>query len=180
MKKILTFLLVTVAWAAPPALAEDEGGVLNPEELTLNSVLDQASRGETSMMICAQGYFITKSGRHGEARTVFQRCADAGYTGAMTWMSQLDDNGLGAPEDPAAAAEWDRRAALAGDPVGQYNYGLDLLRGRGVPRDVEAGRAFVRQAAEAGLEIARTLQAADYDLDVVTPDSDEWRYRQLW
>lgn len=94
----------------------------------------------------------------------------------MTWMSQLDDNGLGAPEDPAAASEWDRRAAEAGDPVGQFNYGLDLMRGRGVPYDPGAGRALVDRAAEAGLPVARRLQGADYDLDEVTPDADNWKY----
>jgi TPR repeat protein len=49
---------------------------------------------------------------------VFEACARDGWTGAMTWMAQLDDNGLGtAGEDPARAAEWDRMAAEAGDPV---------------------------------------------------------------
>ena len=37
-------------------------------------------------LICLFAYFITKSGRHEMARELFQRCADAGYTGAMTWM----------------------------------------------------------------------------------------------
>jgi uncharacterized protein len=98
----------------------------------------------------------------------------------MTWMSQLDDNGLGAPESPDAAAEWDRRAAQAGDPVGQFNYGLDLMRGRGVAQDEAAGRRLVDQAATKGLSSALRLQAAGYDLDVVTPDSDNWKYAPLY
>ncbi len=158
-----------------PALG-DEGGTLNPEELTLNSAIAKAIRGETNMMVCAQGYFITKEGRHEEARAVFQNCAEAGYTGAMTWMSYMEQNGLGAPEDPAAAADWDLRAAEAGDPVGQFNYGLDLMRGYGVAQDDAAGRSYVDQAAGAGLDIAKRLQAADYDLDVVTPDADNWKF----
>jgi len=151
-------------------------GDLNPEELSLDRVMRNVARGETSMTTCASGYFITKSGRHGMARELFERCAADGWSGAMTWMSQLDDNGLGAPENPAAAAEWDRRAAEAGDPVGQFNHGLDLMRGRGVPRDVAAGRALVDRAAEAGLAVAQRLQGADYDLDEVTPDADNWKY----
>ncbi len=163
--------------AALPALAEEDGGgTLNPEELTLGSVLDRAARGETSMTTCAAGYLITKSGRHAQARTVFEACAAAGYTGAMTWMSQLDDNGLGGPEDPDRAAEWDRRAAEAGDPVGMFNYGLDLMRGRGVARDEAAGRALVDRAADAGLDSAVRLRGAGYDLDEVTPDADNWKY----
>ena len=79
-----------------------------------------------------------------------------------------------------AAAEWNRRAAEAGDPVGKFNHGLDLMLGWGVARDQEAGRRLVDEAARDGLPVARRLQSADYDLDEVTPDADEWRYQNLF
>lgn len=177
----MRLVLIAAIAAATPVLAEDEaGGTLNPEELTINRILEDAENGITSMTSCAAGYYITKAGRHVEARKLFRRCADAGYTGAMTWMSQLDDNGLGAPENPDSAADWDLRAAEAGDPVGMYNYGLDLMRGRGRVQDVEAGRQLVDRAAAAGLPTARRLQAAGYDLDEVTPDADNWKYAPLF
>lgn len=166
---------------AVPAQAEsvaDSYGTLNPEELSINRVLKDIEDGKTTMTNCATGYYITKSGDHANARKVFARCAADGYSGAMTWMSQLDDNGLGAPENPAAAAEWDRQAAATGDPVGQFNLGLDMLRGRGVTRDEVAGRALIDQAASQGLSMARRLQGADYDTDEVTPDADNWKYGQ--
>lgn len=162
-----------------PAHAEDApdgAGVLNPEEMTLGRVLDNVAHGQTDLATCAAGYYITKSGRHKLAREVFEACADAGYTGAMTWMSQLDDNGLGSAENPDRAADWDRRAAEAGDPVGRFNLGLDLLRGRGVVRDDAAGRALIDAAAAQGLPVARRLQTAGYNLDEVTPDADNWKY----
>ncbi len=165
--------------SSPAALAQadaDAGGTLNPEELTLNRVMKDVAEGRTSMTICATGYYITKSGRHEMARELFERCAQAGWTGAMTWMSQLDDNGLGGLENPDAAAEWDRRAAEAGDPVGKLNYGLDLMRGRGVVENRALGRQYIDDAARSGLPTARRLRAADYDLDVVTPDADNWKY----
>lgn len=174
------FLIAALA-AATPVLADEEAvGTLNPEEMTINRIIEDAENGDTSMTSCAAGYFITKAGRHVEARKLFSHCADAGYTGAMTWMSQLDDNGLGAPENPDSAADWDLRAAEAGDPVGMYNYGLDLMRGRGRTQDVEAGRLLVDRAASAGLPTARRLQAAGYDLDEVTPDADNWKYAPLF
>ncbi|OCX62258.1 hypothetical protein BFP70_13840 [Thioclava sp. SK-1] len=172
----LTAVLATVI---SPAWAQDDPtqfGDLNPEELSINRVLRDTARGETSMTNCATGYFITKSGRHVDARQLFQRCAQEGWTGAMTWMSQLDNNGLGAPEDPDAAADWDRRAAQLGDPVGQFNFGLDLMRGRGVAQDTARGRALVDRAARAGVSDAQRLRASDYDLDEVTPDADAWKY----
>ena len=158
----------------------DAGGTLNPEELTLNRVMKDVAEGRTSMTICATGYYITKSGRHEMARELFERCAAAGWTHAMTWMSQLDDNGLGGPEDPDTAAEWDRRAAEAGDPIGKFNYGLDLIRGYGVARDEAAGRALVDQAAAEGVDSAIRLRNAGYDPDEVTPDADNWRYGPMF
>lgn len=163
-----------------PDSVEDSGGTLNPEELTLNRVMKDIAEGRTSMTNCAAGYYITKSGRHVMARELFERCAADGWTGAMTWMGQLEDNGLGAPEDPDAAANWDRRAAEAGDPVGQFNYGLDLMRGRGVARDEAAGRRLVDRAAGQGLPTARRLRAEGYDLDSVTPDADNGKYAPLY
>ena len=167
---------------AQAAMAQDpaELGDLNPDEMTWQRVMRDIERGQTSMTNCASGYFITKSGRHIPARRLFESCADDGWTGAMTWMGQLDENGLGGPSDPVRAAEWDRRAAEAGDPVGKFNHGLDLLRGHGVTRDAEAGRRLVDEAARAGLAPARALQAADYDPQAVTPDADEWRYQNLF
>jgi len=50
------------------------------------------------------------------------------------------------------------------------------MRGRGVPRDVEAGKAAVREAARRGETSARMLVENDFDLDVVTPDADAWKY----
>ncbi len=172
---LTALLLAAPAWAEEP----DTGGTLNPEELSIGSVLDQARRGEVGMMVCATGYLVTKSGRHAEAREVFRPCAEAGYTGAMTWMSQLEDNGLGGHADPDAVAAWDRRAADAGDPVGAFNTGLNLMRGRGVAHDEAAGRAWVDRAAAQGLEVAQRLQMAGYDLDEVTPDADNWKYAPL-
>ncbi|MWB76424.1 sel1 repeat family protein [Pseudooceanicola sp. 216_PA32_1] len=185
MRPILTaaalcLALPAFAETAQLGTVEDDVGTLNPEELTLNRLMSDIARGQTSMTGCAAGYYVTKSGRHEKARRIFEACAEDGYTGAMTWMSQLDDNGLGADENPDAAAAWDRRAAEAGDPVGMFNYGLDLMRGRGVAPDEVAGRAMVDRAADHGLPVARRLQSAGYDLDEVTPDADNWKYQPLF
>ncbi len=175
----MRFLPLTLAALAiaGPALATDTAyGTTNPEELTWRTMRDRARDGEIDMMVCASGYLMTKSGDHDTARLIFERCAEAGYTGAMTWMSYMEQNGFGGEFNPDAAAEWDRRSAEAGDPVGKFNYGISLLRGFGVARDEAAGRRLVDEAAAAGLDVAQRLQGAGYDLDEVTPDADNWRY----
>ena len=165
------------------ALADDDtdpGGTLNPDEMSLQSALEKAARGEVGMAVCSQGYLMTKKGSHAQARTIFENCAAAGYTGTMTWMSYMEDNGLGDDYDPVAAAQWDRKAAEAGDPIGKFNYGLSLLRGHGVAQNEVEGRALVDEAARDGVKVAQQLQAADYDTDVVTPDADNWKYAPLY
>ncbi|MCY4316538.1 MAG: sel1 repeat family protein [Roseovarius sp.] len=161
---------------AEPKTVSDEYGTLNPVDTGFGKAMSNIENGIADMTTCAAGYHITKAGRHFDARKLFETCANAGYTGAMTWMSQLENNGLGGEYDPDAAAEWDRRAAEMGDPVGKFNYGLDLMRGHGVARDVKLGRSYVDEAAIDGLAIAKRLQAADYNLDEVTPDADNWKY----
>lgn len=175
-------MLALVALFAAPVQAEDDDmGTLNPPEMGMDRVIQNIQRGQTDMTTCAAGYYFTKKGDHGDARSVFELCATkGGYTAAMTWMGQMDNNGLAGEYDPDAAAEWDRRAADAGDPVGQFNYGLALMRGHGVSRDEAEGRRYVDKAAEAGLAIARRLQGAAYDLDEVTPDADNWKYAPVF
>ncbi|MFQ6549118.1 tetratricopeptide repeat protein [Aestuariibius sp. 2305UL40-4] len=174
-------LVLPLALLAMPLSAEtDEFGTLNPDEMTWQNNLTAAERGETSMMMCASGYMMTKSGDHETARKIFEACAEDGWTGTMTWLSQLDNNGLAGAYDPDAAAEWDRKAAELGDPVGKFNYGLALIRGHGVQKDEEAGRALIDEAAATGLPIARRMVAADYDPEEVTPDADNWKYAPLF
>ncbi len=174
MRHLVAILCVSAA----PAFAETvpELGALNPDEMSLKSFVERAERGESGMVLCAMGYGLTKEGQHAAARTLFQTCAEDGYTGAMTWMGQLDNNGLGGEYNPDAAAEWDRRAAELGDPVGKFNYGIALMRGHGVSQDDALGRQLVDEAAQDGLKIARRLQGAGYDLEEITPDADNWKY----
>ena len=162
--------------SAPALAGPEQGGTLNPDEMSLDRSLSDVLEGRTGMVVCSQGYLMTKWGRHADAVEIFRRCAEAGYTGTMTWMSHMAHNGLGRPEDPAEAVEWDRRAAEAGDPIGAFNLGLDLLRGHGVARDPIEGRRWIDRAAKAGLPMAKELQAGGYDPDAVTPDADAWKY----
>ena len=177
---VLAATLITSSAGTPSAEEIDPGGTLNPDEMSLSRSLSRAREGEVGMVVCSQGYLMTKRGDHEAARTLFEACAEAGYTGTMTWMSYMDTNGFGAPEDPEEAAAWDRRAAEAGDPVGAYNYGLDLLRGYGVPEDEAAGREWIDRAADAGLAPAVSLREGNYDPALATPDADDWRYRQRY
>lgn len=177
----LAALAALLVWTLPVHAEQlDEGGTLNPDELSLDRMAQNAREGKLDMMTCASGYMMTKKGDHADARQTFGACANAGYTAAMTWLSQLDNNGLAGPYDPDSAAEWSRRAAEAGDPIGKLNHGLDLIRGYGIARDEAAGRALIDEAAEAGNSAAQRLRKAGYDPNEVTPDADNWRYAPIF
>jgi uncharacterized protein len=159
------------------ALANDaDSGRLNPDEMSLLRSVERAAEGDVDFVTCAQGYLLTKKGDHKLARIIFEECARQGYTGAMTWMSYLDDNGFGAMENAERATKWDLEAANKGDPIAQLNYGLDLLRGRGVATNEVLAREFIDRAADAGVKEAKALQDSGYDYHVATPDADEWKY----
>ncbi|MEL6677347.1 MAG: sel1 repeat family protein [Pseudomonadota bacterium] len=184
--RTLALALSLLALAAPataqdaPVTVEDDFGVLNPQDTGREMLQRKIEMGVIDSVTCSLGINATKYDNHELARKLTGDCAEAGYAKAMTWMSQMENNGMGGEYDPDASAAWDQRAAEAGDPVGRFNHGLNLMRGHGIAQDEALGRAFVDQAARDGLEIAKRLQAADYDLDEVTPDADNWRYGPLF
>lgn len=179
MTKRRGFLLIAfVALAAPadaepPSMSEDNFGTLNPDDTGRAMLIRKIEMGARDSVTCSLAFNSTKYDDHTSARYVAKVCAEAGSVKAMTWMSNLDANGIGGPVDAEAAAMWNRRAAEAGDPIGKFNYGLDLLRGSGVAEDAVLGRRFIDDAASQGLDVAQQLADANYDLSVVTPDIEE-------
>ncbi len=173
-----TAIVFATALLCSPAVGEDLGGELNPDEMSLSRSFDLAKRGKVGMVVCSQGYLMTKKGDHREARALFEACAKQGFVGTMTWMSYMDTNGFGAEVDAERAAEWDRKASQAGDPIGDLNHGLNLLRGHGVERDIELAKKFIDRAADSGVQEAVELQKSGYDWNVATPDADNWRYEK--
>lgn len=184
MKYVLMLLYFAVAAGAshaePPVKVEDEFGILNPDDTGRDMIIRKIEMGVIDSVTCSLGINVTKTSDHKLSRKLTRACAEAGYTKAMTWMSQLENNGMGGEYNPDVSANWDQRAAAAGDPVGKFNHGLNLMRGHGIAKDEALGRKYVDEAAKDGLEIAKQLQSADYDLDAVTPDADNWRYAPLF
>ena len=161
MKNILIVLAIAGVGFA------DEYGVTNPQEM---AIVDDAT-SKPSIATCTSGYYSTKSGSHEIAFQIFENCAEAGYTGAMTWLAYMYKNGRGGKEEPEKSAYWDMRAAEAGDEIGMLNYGIDLLTGYGVEKNETEGRMWIDKAADAGTKSAVILRDAGYDVSVITPDT---------
>lgn len=154
---------------------EDEYGTTNPEELTLNSYISNMN-GDLKNgkdFVCSLGYLATKSGRHEKALKIFNTCNDHGNEAAKIWMSYMHQNGYGVHKDAAKSTEWVKKSAEAGYSIGMYNYGLALLKGYGVKRDFDAGKALIDEMAAQGDIHAKELVKNNYNPDVVTPDADQ-------
>ncbi|MGB0659813.1 MAG: tetratricopeptide repeat protein [Mangrovicoccus sp.] len=173
-------LLGCAAFADAPPKVEDDLGTLNPDDTGKEMITRKIEMGLIDSVTCSLAINVTKNDDFELARKLTKACAEAGIPKAMTWMSQLENNGLGGAYNPDASADWDRRAAEAGDPVGKFNHGLNLMGGHGTAQDPELGRRFVDEAARDGLQIAKRLQSAGYDLDEVTPDADHWKYAPMF
>lgn len=166
------------ASSAPAAAKGAESGVLNPQGLSVQYWAEKSKEARFDPKMCVYGVFMDKTGQHAEARRIFKRCAEHGDQYAMPWMSFLDENGYDRPSDPAAAARWDKKLADLGNSIGQFNYGLDLLRGHGVAQDFGRGKAYIDKAAAGGDATARELVKNGYDWRSVTPSADFAHYGQ--
>ena len=163
----------------PTETVEDEGGVLNPEELTVEFWARKSKEAHYDPKICYYGYISTKMGSHEPARQIFERCSEHGNLQTMPWSAWTEEMGYDRPSNPDAAAAWDKKLADAGEPLGKLNFGLDLLRGHGVKLDAKLGRDYVDQAAAGGDKTAKELAQQGYDPESVTPSADFGRYRHL-
>lgn len=92
------------------------------------------------------------------ARTLLRAAAEANLPMAHSLLGIIAENGIGEPEDLAAAALHHRKAAELGHAASQLGYGLALLRGRGVTRNLFQGESWLRRAALSGeAQAAATL-----------------------
>ncbi|WP_084712016.1 tetratricopeptide repeat protein [Tanticharoenia sakaeratensis] len=84
------------------------------------------------------------------ARQWFFIAANAGYGPAYNMIGRCYHFGWGCPIDLTKAAVSYRRAGELGDPWGQYNLGILLMRGLGIDADLSRALALFRAAASVG------------------------------
>lgn len=80
------------------------------------------------------------------ARTLFERAASHEHPGALHALAVHYTSGIAVDSDPESARVYARRAAEAGDPLGQDRYGCMLVEGRGGAVDGAEGATWIRRA----------------------------------
>lgn len=133
MRRRLVLPLIAFMLAATPVLAEDFAAE------------DTASRQAVAGL---EAYAAYKMGDYDTARSLWEALAAKGNTTAMVNLANLFEQGQGTPADRAAALEWTRKAADAGDPRAMVSLGVAHEGGAsGLPRDLEAAERWFRRAA---------------------------------
>ncbi len=156
MRLLLSIILLLLAL---PAFAKD--GTLNPHEGGIAQLKESLNtRPERAGFICWVVYETQKGGLHAEALDALHSCAESGNAPSMILLSHAYENGLGTEKSAERATYWVKQAALQGYSLGQYHYGMALLRGTGVEQDEAEARYWLQKAAEGGSETAvETLSA---------------------
>lgn len=119
--------------------------------------------GSSKRIKCLYGYAADKTGDHAAAIAIFEDCiARWNDVYSMIWLAQIHETGIGVPQDFARSAALMRRGAHVEDDSGyarlaRYHYGVALAEGRGVERDIDEAKTWLRRAAAEGVR-----EAADY------------------
>lgn len=169
--------VMTIMPLSTTALATEqqvEGGTLNPEEMNVHSYARRIETlKKTDGYFCWFGYEAHKAGIHDVAEKILGKCAENGNHASMILYSHIHENGYGVKKSPAKATEWVKRAADEGYSIGQFNYGIALIKGHGTKRDMDAGKDMIGRAAKQGDKTAVEFMESGYDLDIVTPDAEQ-------
>lgn len=94
----------------------------------------------------------------------YKKAAEAGLPAAMSRLGVCYANGEGGQRDDYIAFSWFRKAADKGDYLGQCNFVIGLLTGRGTRRDVAQAKFLMLKYADARSSLwgsngsARTMQ----------------------
>lgn len=114
----------------------------------------------------AKGRELAQAGDLNSAFLVWRRAAEAGNVAAQVEVASFYDPMVTPPKggfapDPARAADWYERAALAGNPEAQRKYGLLLAKGGpGLAADQGRARSWLQQAAaQNDAEARKALEA---------------------
>ena len=94
---------------------------------------------------------------------LFHKAAESGYALAQFALGQAYARGRDLGHDAERSAHWFSLSAAQGYPPAQWEHGLNLLGGRGFPKDETLGITFIRKAAENKYEGALQFIADAYE-----------------
>lgn len=141
-----------------PAFANEGETKAGNEEINQNTLQKRLSGDvESGLKPPPQPDLAFGAFQRGEYLTAFNLAlprARAGDAAAQTLIAELYDKGLGIPQDQKEAANWYRIAAETGNREARFAYGLKLLEGKIVEKDIQRGQKMMEKAALDGHPVA--------------------------
>jgi TPR repeat protein len=135
----------------PQRLADGvEWGLVNTRLAVRVCARDLAADPDNPRLIFQLGRVLDISGHLDEARELYGRAIERGYSAAMVNLGFMYRRGRGVANDDVRAAELYRRAADLGNLRGRTNTGRMYIEGWGVPRNEVEGVLWTRLAATNG------------------------------
>ncbi len=106
---------------------------------------------------CIYGYYAGKTGDHTSAAAIFEDCIQRWQSVyAMISLAHIYENGMGVKKNLEYATELLKRGAETDDAAGysslaKYHYGVALVKGKGVERNLLEGIVWLKRAEEEGV-----------------------------
>lgn len=133
------FVIGLAPGLATNASAQTSGGVFGGVQTPSGVVTPEP---DLAFGAFQRGYFATALK---EAMTRVDKDRHDGA--ALALIGEIYAQGLAVRRDPVEAARWYRLAAEQGNREAAFAYGMALLKGEGVPKDRDAAKAMLEQAA---------------------------------
>lgn len=119
-----------------------------------------------------------RSTQQGNYKAAFDHCikpAEDGDGDCMSLIGHLQEYGeAGLSKDLTKAAEWQRAGAEKNSRRAQYYYGLALLRGDGIPKNINQGVELIAKSSAQGYPHAHVLLADLYlDGEILERDNQK-------
>lgn len=154
--RVFSLLIAVLAGCgiASAELAHEESdatGTLNPVDFSYRFYLDAMDHFPDRIgIICGNAYELDKAGERQQSAMFFEECAKRGDPPSMIYLAGLYEGGAGTAPNMARSVYWLKRAAETGYAAGEYDYGIALITGHGLEKDIAAGEAWLQKAAAQG------------------------------
>lgn len=129
--------------------------ITKANELSYTAYIDSDKR-----IKCLYGYAADKTGDHQAAIKIFEDCISRwNDVYSMIWLAQIYETGVSVKQDFEYSTQLMKRGALLNDAAGysslaRYHYGVALYEGKGVKKDPEGAKEWLKKAFSEGVKEA--------------------------
>jgi len=128
---------------------------------------------------CLGWWYFEEEKDYTKALNLFQKAADAGYSGGMVDVGYMYENGYGVETDKSKALDMYLKAAECGSAIGLCNAGYFYEQGIGVDQDHEKALQYYLASAAKGnargaYKVGFMKQYGDINEDIVYEDIAGW------